>query len=66
MQIDIESGFQDLLTVHEASKALRICTGKVYSLVKSGRLRKMALSGKILIPRAEIAYHIAGDRAVAE
>lgn len=53
--IEIGSGRLPLvLQVADVAKALRLGTGKVYELVRCGRLRSIKVGKKILIPKAAI------------
>lgn len=43
-----------VLQVPDVAKTLRLGTGKVYELVRCGRLRSIKVGKKILVPRAAI------------
>lgn len=48
------NGLPLVLHVPDVAEVLRIGTGKVYELVRCGRLRSIKVGKKILIPRAAV------------
>lgn len=50
-----------LLTLKEASKALRISSSKMYDLIRSGQLRTVQIGRRRLVPVASIDAFVSRD-----
>lgn len=65
MRVANDNGFRLSYTVKEACEATGLGVTTIYELIKAGRLRKVKIGTRTLIPRSSLEALLSGDEEAA-